>query len=73
MITSNANLATSKATFKTYLATQKANGYPFMLLYQLKNPTYTNISLPKVATVKGTTNIETTDGTIKTSKMEIIK
>lgn len=54
------NVSTSDlaiSSFKTWLASQYSLGTPVKVYYQLEQPEYEYINLPKISTFEGTTNI----------------
>ncbi|MEG0026379.1 MAG: type II secretion system protein [Bacilli bacterium] len=59
--------------WKAYLDTENTKKTPVTIYYQLETPIYEEIKLPGIATLKGITNIETTDGTMSASNIEVVK
>ncbi|MEG1506921.1 MAG: hypothetical protein RR478_05445, partial [Bacilli bacterium] len=67
MITSPTSVASSSASFKTFLANQSTNGTPLTMLYKYSSSVYEPITLPNINTFNGTNKITISDGTMNPS------
>ncbi|MEG2235995.1 MAG: hypothetical protein RR144_06160, partial [Clostridia bacterium] len=57
--------------WNNYLISQKNNGTPVTVYYELVTPEYEPLELPKIKTFEGTNKITISDGTMNPSKIDI--